>query len=277
VTASRSPTFRLGAWRWPLSAAMWLTVSLLVFVPWGSLAYQAGAVARRADGGFVRSWSAAKCASLVVGSFWRDGREFAATARIGAAATALAFAVALPLTWAARRGGPRSLPALVAAALAWATPGPLVGLAIIALLNQPSLPPLTYLYDQTIVAPALAQAVRALPAVIFVLAHALVSVPQAWLDLAELEGAGPLTRLLRVGLASRKRAVLAALVVAFALATGDLAATILVLPPSVTTVPWQIFSRLHAGVDDRAAALCLASALAAAALALAALRLARPR
>jgi ABC-type spermidine/putrescine transport system permease subunit II len=45
--------------------------------------------------------------------------------------------------------------------------------------------------------------------------------------------------------------------VAFAVAAGDLAATILVAPPGVMTLPTQIFNLIHSGVDDLVAGVCL--------------------
>ena len=51
----------------------------------------------------------------------------------------------------------------------------------------------------------------------------------------------------------------AAWLAAFAIAMGDLAATILVAPPGVTTIGMRVFGLLHSGVDDHVAGLCLTS------------------
>ena len=123
---------------------------------------------------------------------------------LSAAAAVLA---AIPLAWLARRGGWWSLPALLTAAAALAVPGPVLGLAIIKLLNQAELPWLVRLYDHSILAPFLALFVRGLPAAILVLWHALHSVPSELLDLAAVDGAGPLARLYRVALPMRWPAV----------------------------------------------------------------------
>jgi len=46
--------------------------------------------------------------------------------------------------------------------------------------------------------------------------------------------------------------------VALAIAMGELAVSILVVPPSVAILPVRIFGLLHAGVEDQIAGICLA-------------------
>jgi len=70
--------------------------------------------------------------------------------------------------------------------------------------------------------------------------------------------AGPLRRLVLIALPNRLAAVALAWVVAFAVALGDLGATILVVPPGVETLSIQVFGLLHSGQDDLAAGICLA-------------------
>jgi iron(III) transport system permease protein len=56
---------------------------------------------------------------------------------------------------------------------------------------------------------------------------------------------------------------------------GDVAASILVTPPGVTTVAIRVFGLIHYGVDDQVAALSLVTAVGSAAVAVAAVGLAR--
>jgi ABC-type spermidine/putrescine transport system permease subunit II len=100
-------------------------------------------------------------------------------------------------------------------------------------------------------------AIRGLPLSILVSWYALRSVADDVLEAAALDGAGPLGRLLRIAVPQRLSALLAAWLAAFAVSLGDLAATVLVTPPGVTTVAIRIFGLLHAGVDDQVAGLCL--------------------
>jgi iron(III) transport system permease protein len=69
--------------------------------------------------------------------------------------------------------------------------------------------------------------------------------------------------------------LVAAGLVAWITAFGELAATILVVPPGMPTLPIRAFGLLHNGVEDELAGICLALAamiavVAAATLALAA-------
>ena len=58
-----------------------------------------------------------------------------------------------------------------------------------------------------------------------------------------------------------------------AIAVGELAATVLVVPPGPTTISVRIFSLIHYGVDDRVASICLALILGLTALMMLAIRL----
>ncbi len=256
----RSPrwVFRLGRWRLPASMATAALFALLVGLPLGSLVYKAGVIVSQTDTGLVRGFSATKCIEMIATAPARHSREFGWSLLICPLSAAAAVLAAIPLAWLARRGGWRALPALLTAAAALAVPGPLLGLAIIKLLNQAELPWLLWLYDRSILAPFLALSVRALPAAIFVLWHALHSVPNELLDLAAVDGAGPLARLCLVALPMRWPAVALALLISLALTLGDLAASILVVPPGVETLSIHIFGLLHYGVEDQVAGICLA-------------------
>jgi ABC-type Fe3+ transport system permease subunit len=139
-------------------------------------------------------------------------------------------------------------------------PGPLIGIATIRLLNQPPDSLLSFvapLYDSH-VPTWLVQTIRALPLVTLILWAALASIPRSMLDAAVLDGAGWWRRLFRIALPQRWPAVAAAWLVGLAIAIGELAATVLVVPPGRSTaITVRIFQLLHYGVDDRVAAISL--------------------
>jgi iron(III) transport system permease protein len=64
-----------------------------------------------------------------------------------------------------------------------------------------------------------------------------------------------------LGLRVRWRALALAWLLAMVVAVGDLAASILVVPPGVTTLSIRIFGLLHYGVEDQVAGICLALAV----------------
>jgi ABC-type Fe3+ transport system permease subunit len=115
-----------------------------------------------------------------------------------------------------------------------------------------------FLYDRTIAAPVLAQFIKALPLATLVMWQAVSSVPQELLDSAAVDGAGRCDVLWRVALPLVRRSIGVAWLVALAVAIGDLAASILLLPPGVNTLANHVFGLIHYGVDDQVAGITLA-------------------
>jgi iron(III) transport system permease protein len=268
-------TFGLGRWRWPAVALVLALVVLLVGTPLASLAWKAGVEVFDGPGGRVRSWSPQKCLAVVLESPWRYRGEFGWSLAISSLAATAATVVALPLAWWARQGAARIGLMLAGSAALLALPGPVIGIEIIRLLNAPSMPTLNWLYDHSLLAPCLAQTLRGLPWALLVAWSAFRSVPQQLLDSVAVEGAGPLTLLARVALPMRWSAIAAAWLISLAIGLGDLAASILVVPPGITTLSIRIFGLLHYGVEDEVAGICLALLAIFAFLAAVAMRLDR--
>jgi iron(III) transport system permease protein len=268
--------WQLKNWRWPVALLLWLSMLLLAGLPLGNLVYKAGMQVTVADTVRTRSWSAAKVIERVVEAPHEFRGQLWLSTQIGAAAAIAALVIALPLAWS-MRSSLSSAPArcwpwlrLLALSLCLTIPGPLLGVATIRLLNRPPDSPLAFLaalYDSNF-APWLVQMLRGLPLATLIMWPALASVPQVMLDTAATDGTGWWGRLFRIALPQRWPAAAAAWLVAFAVAIGELAATILVMPPQrgATALSIQIFQLLHYGVDDRVAAICLVMVFAVAAL-----------
>jgi iron(III) transport system permease protein len=272
--------WHLKKWRWPAAALLWLGMLLLAGVPLGNLFYKAGIQVNVTDIGRVRTWSATKVAERLIAAPHDFRGELWLSTQIGAAAATAALVIALPLAWSMRpslAASPSqrpltSLPWLRALALSLCLtiPGPLIGIVVIRVLNQPPDSPLAFLaalYDSNF-APWLVQTIRALPLATLILWPALASVPQVMLDTAATDGTGWWGQLFRIALPQRWPAVAAAWLIGFAIAVGELAATILVMPPQrgATALSIQIFQLLHYGVDDRLAAICLVTVFGIAAI-----------
>ena len=162
-------------------------------------------------------------------------------------------------------------------AVCLAVPGPVLGLLIIWLLNRPEHPWLLFLYDRSIAAVWLAWMLRGLPAATLILWHALRTISAEIVQSAAIDGAGPIRTLCYIALPMRWRAVAAALLVALSVALGDLAASILVVPPRVTTLSIEVFGLLHYGLENEVAGICLALLGMFALVAATAYRLAKSR
>lgn len=290
--ASHRPPWlwRMHGSRWGAGALLFAGLLLVVGVPLFNLAYKAGIEVTTSPTGRLRAWSLVKLASQVAKAPIEFRGELAVSGLIGTAAASAAVLIALPIAWRLRRAmgfcscgkslakdsarrptpsgptstGPTPIQMLVLVAIAWGMtiPGPLVGLGLIHLFNRPPdsfFAPLATLYDSNFT-PWLAQTLRATPIAILILWPALASVPQSLLDAAAADGAPPWRRLLRIALPQRWHAIAAAWLIALAVAIGELAATILVMPPQTgaSALSIRIFQLLHFGVDDRVAAICLA-------------------
>lgn len=254
---TRRRVFAVGRWRLPVTGAVGLLVLLLFGTPILNVIYKAGLVVEQVDGIRVRQWSLPSFLRIVLSSPRQFAEEHGWTLLIAGAAATATVVVATLLGWLARRGGLRSIPAIATTAVCLATPGPMIGLSVIWLLNREELDLLVWLYDRTIFAPWLAMLVKALPIAVLMMWYAFRTIPDELLENASSEGAGPVTRFMQIGLPLRWRSVAAAWLAAFAVASGDLAASILVVPPGVTTMPVRVFGLLHSGVDDQVAGICL--------------------
>ncbi len=270
VTAEHVPTrpsfrFRLGRWRVPALVFVAAILILLAGVPLWNLIDQAGTTVNLVDGQPVPSWSATQFCEVLVplpGSYrnsavWLFADVFGWTLLISSCAASLACVVGVLLGWWARRGHWHVLPAAVAASLGLATMGPLIGMALIGLFALGGYAWLDWFAERTIAAPVLAAAARAVPLPIMIAYVAFHTVNRQTLDAATLEGAGGWTCLWHFGIRQRPVAMLTAWLVAFAVACGELSATILVVPPGITTIPLRVFRLLHTGVRNQVAAICL--------------------
>ena len=94
---------------------------------------------------------------------------------------------------------------------------------------------------------------RALPPATLILWQGLGTIPTELLEAAAIDGAGPITRLVRFALPNRLAALALAWLVALAVASGDLAASILVVPPGMEMLSRRIFGLIHYGIEDQVA------------------------
>ena len=246
--------FSLRRWRWPVTIVVGGCVLFLALTPLVSLCSQAGIVVHFSGNERVRHWSLTKCIEVLAATPRIIATDVFWSLLIAACAATSALLIGIALAWLARRGDWRAAPAIITIALALAVPGSMIGAAIITLLNRPLL---AALYDHSILAPWMAQTIHCLPLAILIPWISLRSVSTDTLRSAATDGAGPLTRLVKIAIASRYPAIAITWLVAFALAIGELASTVLVVPPRVTTLTGRIFDWLHYGANDQVAGVCL--------------------
>jgi iron(III) transport system permease protein len=230
---------------------------LVGVVPIANLIYQAGIEVTQTSTTYLRQWSFVKFITILFESPIRFYREIGWTLVLGGVSASASVAIAGPLCWWGREGGWRAAPALLATVAGVAIPGPMIALAIIAMLNRESAPWSLWLYDQTIFAPSVALTMRSLPWSVLIIWFAFRTISGQTLENASLEGAGSMARLLWIAIPQRIPAIALAWLVAFTVAVGDLTSSILVMPPGVDSLSIRIFGLIHSGVDDHVAAICL--------------------
>jgi iron(III) transport system permease protein len=261
ATLRRAAPLPLESCRWPALFLLTAMLLVLVAVPLGNLIYKAGVLVESSTSGFSRHWSLQKCLHIIAGSPLKNAREFGWSLALSALSASVGIAVSFPLAWWARQPGLPSWVTRLIVAICLAMPGPLIGLTIIWLMNRRNVPWLTSLYDHSLAAPMLALLARVLPIAILILWYAMRSIPGETLEAAQIDGAGPWTRLFKIALPQRISAIALAWLAAFAVSIGDLAATILVVPPGVMTISNLLFDRLHGAQEDDVAGIALSLVL----------------
>ena len=270
MSADASWQWQLRGARIPVEFCTWLLVAVVVGIPLVSLVGKAGAVTSRTPAGAVRQWSAFKTCQMVLRSPVEHRRELGWSGAIGGTAALLATGVGVLLAWVLRikRGSRWPITALLVLALI--IPGPVMGVWLIGLLNHAADSPLAWLnwwYDNTILAPVLAQFIKALPLATLVVWSQFVGISQLELDTAATDGANGWQQLIYIAIPGHWPAIAAAFCLALIVAVGELAATLLVVPPGVSTLSIRIFGLVHYGAEDRVSAAALMLALVTGSLA----------
>ncbi len=249
--AARARTWRLGSWRVPLGLLMMLCVTGLTGLPLLSMIWHAGRVGGLARSGQAPEWSFAGFLGTLARA-WADSSEALTTsASLAAIGATLALILAWTLAWMARKPGTWQWVAILSVALTLATPGPVVGMALVFAYGS-----IAPLYDSAAMI-VLADVVRTFPYALLILWPAIRGIPVEHLDAAAVDGLGPFMRVWRVALPLTRGATVAAWGVSFALALGELPATYLVAPPGLTPLSIVIWGMLHTGVESRLAGIVL--------------------
>jgi iron(III) transport system permease protein len=258
--------FPLGAARWPLALAAFAGAALLVVVPVGGLAWRAGLI------GAPPSWSAPAALSQLARTGRAEGRLLLDSLLVAGVAGALCAGLALVACWLALGSGRFRAGLLVLMALAWAMPGPLLGLGLKATIDRlltatgsPWLLERLLWHGPSYLPVVWVDLVRFFPCAVAVLWPVARLFPRELLDAARLDGASPLAELRLVVAPLLFRATCRAALVAAVLALGELSAGKLVSTAGAPTFAQEVFTQMHNGPANGLAAQCLLLLLAVAA------------
>ncbi len=237
------------------TAVLWLV--LLVAVPLFNVVYRVGLAVELGPAGPLQNWQWDHALQAILRTVTNHRDALWWSMMIASVSSVVVLATAFVGCWLSRERWYYS----VAVALTWVTlcgcSGPAIGIGISNLLAASELTVLIWLYDQTIFPAALANALFVWPIGV-IGCWAIVSIiPTDQLDHAKTDNIGLLTRGVEFGIRQNYRALSGLLILLWTVSFGELAATQMVLPPGIETVPQVTLGKLHAGVDEETAAMTL--------------------
>jgi iron(III) transport system permease protein len=259
ASASGPPLlFVLGRASWPLCAFAALGCGVLLAVPLGSLLWRAGLQ------GTPPLWSMSATWRHLVLTAQTDGVQLVYSLLLAAASGALCGVLALLACWASLGSRWFRNGVLVLMALAWATPGPVVGLGlnetILTLLDLTHSPRLLAvpLYYGPSLAPLLwCYTIRFFPYAVAVLWPLVRLTPPELRDAARVDGASPWQEFRLVMWPMHAAACLRAGAAAAVLSLGEVSAGKLVSTPGMPSFAETVWVQMHYGVTNNLAASCL--------------------
>jgi iron(III) transport system permease protein len=259
--------FRLGHARWPILAVVVPSVGIMALVPLLGLIWKAGLA------GSPEVWSGSRVAQQLL-TEWRGKKHIIMeNLLLDLCAGGITAALALTACWLATESRWFRTLMLMFAAVAWAMPGPIVGLGLkatiqVVLSAEESMgawfgrespgPMAALLYDGPSLVPVLwVSLIRFFPVAVALLWPAVRSLPRELRDAARVDGAAPGAELLALTLPLTGTACRQAALAVAVLSLGELSAGKLVETPGSTTLAHVIFEQMHRGVPSDVAALGL--------------------
>ncbi|QEG23665.1 ABC transporter permease family protein [Mariniblastus fucicola] len=234
---------------------------VVVAVPLANLIGRVGFSVIRVEGQPVATWDGSSAINAISRVFTDFQDEFIWSLLIAFVAASVVCAIAMPLVWFGRNSlFGKAVIGLVFGILA-AAPGPSIGLLVAQLFNATEISAVQYLYDRTITAPVIANALFCLPLAIPVFWFLASQVSSDQRQQATLNGVSSWSQFLHFAIFAQWRSNLGAWFLVAAFSFAELSATQMVLPPGMDSVPRLALGMLHAGVNESTAALTLVTLL----------------
>jgi iron(III) transport system permease protein len=254
--------FHLGINRWPCFIGVTATAIVLVGVPVASLIWKTGIA------GSPPAWSLPTFSRYLLRAFHSHGWIILRSLGAAGVAGVMTALVALVTSWLASESRRFQWVCLTLLAAAWALPGPVVGFglkdtiellldgigssspaedwAARALWYGPSPAPILWIYG-----------IRFFPFALAMLWPVVRLMPREFVESARLDGARPGQEFRHVIFPLSRGAFLLTALAVTVLCLGEISASKLVETPGWDTLVHIVFDRMHYGVGNDLAALCL--------------------
>ena len=242
-------------WRWLAGLTAILVMGVVVVVPLGGLAVKVGHDVEVQQGTLVATWSFVKTLERLWNAPAVFSAEYRWTGLIAFLSAIMAVLIAWPLAALARdrRRWEWLLDPLTIVLVL--LPGPLVGLLVVLVFQFP-VPGFSTLYQQTLVPTLIALMVRAVPVAYWILRAGYRGIDESLLESARLDHSW-ISRVWFIDRPLLKGSLWVAGLASAIVASGDVPATLPVIPPGVTTVGTRLFGLLHSGARYQEAALAI--------------------
>jgi iron(III) transport system permease protein len=263
--AGPPPVFRLGRSRWPAAALAACAAAALAGVPVGSLVWRAGL------SGAPPQWSGEVVLHWLQVALQSSASMVRNSLGVALAAGFVCASLAVVGCWAALEARWLRTATLVLVAIAWATPGPVVGLGLLKLIDRlldwtgPGAIADALWYGPSYLPVLWANVIRFFPCAIAVVWPALRTLPPELREAARVEGAGPFRELVAVVVPLMAGPWMLAALAAAVLALGEVSGGKLVSTAGGETWSHRVFTQMHYGVTNDLASRCLILLIAVAA------------
>jgi len=249
--------FAMGAWRWPGTLILAATLLFLFGVPVFSLLWKLGQAGSPSHWSNWDAWKHLRDVAQI------HGVQVGVNLLLACGVGAIISTIALLLCWLADESIWLRRLMIAVLALAWALPGPIIGIGlkdtiqtIVDWLPTGWLAQALY-YGPSPLPLAWANIVRFLPFAVALLWPVVRLVPREPREAARLEGQGPWQEFWTVTWPMARRAVLVCAILSAALCLGEVAAAARVETPGWESYTKMLFDRMHYGVENSVAALSL--------------------
>ncbi len=258
---SYRPALRLsrGWWGVPLCLCLLLLLAAMATVPVMGLVYRAGV------SGPGNLWTWSELGHQVMRA-WKLERGLLTHTLLGALATGVfTTALAFLACWVSRGSGWFRVGLLVLVGVAWAMPGPVVGLGakevfrrIVEATESFTPWPARWLwYGPSPLPVILVHAVRMFPFAVAILWPAIRLIPNELFERARLDGLGPVGELRAIVWPLARRGCVLSLLAVSVLSIGEISAAKIVSTPGAETFAEVVWTQMHYGVGPDLAARCL--------------------